>query len=136
MIRDGLDLLTGAEMYRRYNMWNNTNENRKGNEYLFDSEDRLNNVVDYYNNKNLYINNIGELSDVFTYKFKITNRIEESNKLIFGVLDFGYENGLRAIEDLACKLCEMALEVDSVFHNCNYKILDESDNTYIVLNVE
>ena len=135
MIRKGLDLLEGAELYRRYNMWQETEGSRKGSEYLFNSEDRLDNLIDYYSDEKLYINDIGELSNMFTYKFGITNRVDE-DRLVFGVLEYGYEHGLDGIEAFAERLCELAMEVDGVFEGCSYDILDECDNTYVVLIME
>ena len=42
MINGILDLMCGAELYKRYNMLNFNNENNdNGDEYIFDCEDRF-----------------------------------------------------------------------------------------------
>lgn len=128
MIRGQLDLLHGAELYRRYKVYDEKLDKRE-DEYILDREERLNNIIDYFSDDKLIIKDINDLSDYYTYKFGINNYIENNN-LIFGCASLDTE----MIELLAERVCELAFEVEGYFKEVNYDIDYQEKKIYV--NVE
>lgn len=120
MVRGSLDLLHGAELYRRYNVWGNETENKK-DDYLLSNDERLSNVIDYYSSEDLYcLKTIGEVSDYFTYKLGVKNTVIDENHLKFGCASI--EN-IEEIEKLASRLCDL---VSGLVNDVLYEINDEN----------
>lgn len=128
MIRGQLDLLHGAELYRRYKVYDEKLDKRE-DEYILDREERLNNIIDYFSDDKLVIKDINDLSDYYTYKFGINNYIENNN-LIFGCASLDTE----MIELLAERVYELAFEVEGYFEEVNYDIDYQEKKIYV--NVE
>lgn len=128
MIRGQLDLLHGAELYRRYKVYDEK-LNKREDEYILDREERLNNIIDYFSDDKIIIKDINDLSDYYTYKFGINNYIENNN-LIFGCVSLDTE----MIELLAERVYELAFEVEGYFEEVNYNIDYQEKKIYV--NVE
>lgn len=128
MIRGQLDLLHGAELYRRYKVYDEKLDKRE-DEYILVREERLNNIIDYFSDDKLVIKDINDLSDYYTYKFGINNYIENNN-LIFGCASLDTE----MIELLAERVYELAFEVEGYFEEVNYDIDYQEKKIYV--NVE
>lgn len=128
MIRGQLDLLHGAELYRRYKVYDEKLDKIE-DEYILDREERLNNIIDYFSGDKLVIKDINDLSDYYTYKFGINNYIENNN-LIFGCASLDTE----MIELLAERVYELAFEVEGYFEEVNYDIDYQEKKIYV--NVE
>lgn len=128
MIRGQLDLLHGAELYRRYKVYDERPTNN-GEEYILDKEERLNSVIKYYSDDSLFIKDINDLSDYYTYKFDINNSIQD-NKLVFSCISLDTEE----IELLAERIYELAFDVDGYFEEINYDIDYLDKKIYIEIN--
>lgn len=128
IIRGQLDLLHGAELYRRYKVYDEKLDKRE-DEYILDREERLNNIIDYFSDDKLIIKDINDLSDYYTYKFGINNYIKNNN-LIFGCASLDTE----MIELLAERVYELAFEVEGYFEEVNYDIDYQEKKIYV--NVE
>ena len=121
------DIGTGAELYRGYNVWcNEVERENDGDEYLFDSEDRLDKIKEYYSRDNIKINNIDEIGDYLTYTLDVKNTVLDDLHIYIGCLSLDSE---LEIEELSEVLSEKILEVAEFVETITPLI---ADNTLVL----
>jgi hypothetical protein len=115
------DICYGAELYRRYNVWNYDLE-KEQDDYIFEPEDRLNKLKEYYTQKDLNVKTIGEISDYLTYGLGINNMVIDDMHIEIGCLSVESE---LEIEELGESVSEKIYEVAEFVEEITYKV-DES----------
>ena len=131
MINGILDLMCGAELYKRYNMLNFNNENNdNGDEYIFDCEDRLNKLKQYYMSNDLELHNIGAISDYLTYGYDIHNEVLDNNTLKIKCSSVQNDN-IEYLDELANYVCNKILIVT----DCDIEYLINYENRNIIINI-
>lgn len=131
MINGILDLMCGAELYRRYNMLNFNNENNdNGDEYIFDCEDRLNKLKQYYTNSDIELHNIEEISDYLTYGYEIHNEVLDDNTLKIKCSSVS-DDYIEYLDELANDVCNKIL----IATDCDIEYLINYENRNIIINI-